>query len=652
MESPEIVRVRRKDTTKGPPLRILSLDGGGVRGYSMLIILQELMHRTFVEIEGRAPKRHEIPKPCEHFDLIAGTGTGGLIAIMLGRLRLDIDTCKDVYVRMTRRVFETDKTFAGIPYRSTLFKASKLEEAIRECVREHTVFEDEGNDTLANATPMSPETPGSAGTGSSGVPQRSMSQTSRYSQVGMSPMGGGRPMFGSMRFGNPNALLYDTREHRTKTAVTALYKGTPRDAPAAFLRSYDSRKEPAPDVNCKIWEAGRATCATGMAFKPIQVGQSVYIDEGPGRYNPAPQVLDEAAQNEWPGREVGVFVSVGTGKPPQRTGSQQPEWWESFLGDNMGSFAEARRRLASKIEGCEGTHQYMKREHLGSRGVNAENYYRLNAEVGVGDFGMNEWNRLSDISTNTRMYLGRKDVEAINLGASAKLAKIHFAKARYERAETRRAAGTDGPQYQNPTNPWDRPLPAAPPPSNPMAVELPGDDMYLQTESFRPGSQLSNNANSGRYSYEHRPSVVDQKYVVVGEDHAPDPPQTPPQQPAYPQQQQQTRPYSPSSPSHYLSRSHGTQNSSNSIPPLQPHSPRHSVDSYQQQPTSPPPLPPKTPLPYPDDDAYGGAPHPADGNGGPRTFTHMGSLGRRLPYPDVEGPPPAVNVGSKPTMTR
>ncbi|KAG9553965.1 hypothetical protein KCU79_g11719, partial [Aureobasidium melanogenum] len=81
--------VRRKDTTKGPPLRILSLDGGGVRGYSMLIILQELMHRTFVEIEGRAPKRHEIPKPCDHFDLIAGTGTGGLIAIMLGRLRLD-----------------------------------------------------------------------------------------------------------------------------------------------------------------------------------------------------------------------------------------------------------------------------------------------------------------------------------------------------------------------------------------------------------------------------------------------------------------------------------------------------------------------------------------------------------------------------------
>src|ERR1700759_4388292 len=130
----------------------------------MLIILQELMHRTFVEMEGRAPRRHEIPKPCDHFDLIVGTGTGGLIALMLGRLRLSIDTCKDVYVRMTRRVFETDKTIAGIPIRSTLFKASKLEEAIRECVREHTIYEDEGNDEFDAPTPTADVTmsPGNA----------------------------------------------------------------------------------------------------------------------------------------------------------------------------------------------------------------------------------------------------------------------------------------------------------------------------------------------------------------------------------------------------------------------------------------------------------------------------------------------------------
>jgi len=180
----------------------------------MLIILQELMHRTFVETEGRAPKRHEIPKPCDHFDLIAGAGTGGLIAIMLGRLRLDLETCKNVYVRMTKRVFETDKTIAGIPYRHTLFKASKLEEAIMECVREHTVFEDEGNDnddSMASSAdlrrPMSPVSPVNR-------MNRSSSTASRYSQIGMTPV---RPRLGGMRWGSPNARLYDNREERTKT---------------------------------------------------------------------------------------------------------------------------------------------------------------------------------------------------------------------------------------------------------------------------------------------------------------------------------------------------------------------------------------------------------------------------------------------------
>jgi hypothetical protein len=189
----------------------------------MLIILQELMHRTFVETEGRAPKRSEIPKPCDHFDLIVGTGTGGLIALMLGRLRLDIETCKDVYVRMTKRVFETDKTIAGIPYRSTLYKASKLEEAIRECVREHTVFEDEGNDqgddpvydANSPSSPTLPMVPGSAY--SQGRMNRSPSVASRYSQIGTTPITDFRGPLAASRWGKPNALLYDTRENRTKT---------------------------------------------------------------------------------------------------------------------------------------------------------------------------------------------------------------------------------------------------------------------------------------------------------------------------------------------------------------------------------------------------------------------------------------------------
>ena len=62
-----------------------SLDGGGVRGLVSLLILRRLLYL----VNHRSP-----PKPCEVFDFIAGTSTGGLIAIMLGRLvrRLFPDT--------------------------------------------------------------------------------------------------------------------------------------------------------------------------------------------------------------------------------------------------------------------------------------------------------------------------------------------------------------------------------------------------------------------------------------------------------------------------------------------------------------------------------------------------------------------------------
>ena len=183
----------------------------------MLIILQELMYKAFNEAEGRAPTRDQIPKPCDYFDLIAGTGTGGLIAIMLGRLRLDLETCKEVYVRMTRKVFETDKTFAGIPYRSTLFKASRLEEAIRECVREHTIFEDEGNDGSDPSKINIPTSP-TGSTLSGGYDMRQSMSSSRASHMPTSPRSG----YSSRQWGNPNAFLYDERQNRTKTYANCL----------------------------------------------------------------------------------------------------------------------------------------------------------------------------------------------------------------------------------------------------------------------------------------------------------------------------------------------------------------------------------------------------------------------------------------------
>lgn len=53
-------------------LRLLSLDGGGIGGLSSLLILEHLMERIR-EAEGLA----KVPRPCDRFDMIGGTSTGG-----------------------------------------------------------------------------------------------------------------------------------------------------------------------------------------------------------------------------------------------------------------------------------------------------------------------------------------------------------------------------------------------------------------------------------------------------------------------------------------------------------------------------------------------------------------------------------------------
>jgi hypothetical protein len=636
--------IQRRDTIKGPPLRILSLDGGGVRGYSMLIILQELMYRTYVEIEGRPPRRDQIPKPCDVFDLIVGTGTGGLIALMLGRLRMDLETCKELYVRLTRVVFETDKTFAGIPYRSTLFKASKLEEVIKECVQEHTVFMGEGNDGAeAYLAPTSSQTqPQSRKT-----PRRNPSNASVLSFSAKSPGSQMTRPIWNCGLGNPEARLYDEREHRTKTAVTAIYKGTPKDGRPVLLRSYDSRKEPLVEYDCKVWEAGRATCAVGLAFKPIQVGQSIFHDDGAGTFNPSPEVLDEAVINEWPGREVGVFLSVGTGRREKSFENNQPLWYEGLLG----GFAEARQRLISKIENCEVIHEYMVREHLSRRNVNIENYYRLNVEIGVGEFGMNEWHRLSEISTSTRRYLMKEREQKMVEGVSTKLAKIHRSHQRYERLARDQEIAPDSALLKD----WDVVSPLAvelpaeipqnwPPPSSaspsrqsydsgsdrlPMNIRRTPSPLSPYSARVSSSSNLTNPTTvyHPQHRHQHRFSASDGSVSAQGSSKATTLALSP--------LVQELSTYPAIHSSAWLQATNGIDEKDVAPGDSQPASPYRLV---QAQRIDPPPIPPKTPISSRHNDQY--------------TMSLVGTSGIP-PYPvEEDEPPPVINMARMPDYRR
>lgn len=428
-------------------------------------------------------------------------------------------------------------------------------------------------------------------------------------------------------------MLGYVADHLCPSAVTAIYKGTPKGGAPALLRSYDSRREPAPEFDCKIWEAGRATCAIGLAFKPIQIGQSVFHDDGAGNFNPSPTALDEAVVNEWPGREVGVFISVGTGKRPKGSDANSSLWYEGFLGD----FADARRKLIAKIEGCEKIHELMKREYLVKRGVNIENYYRWNVEVGVGEFGMNEWHRLADISTNTRRYLAREEEQKMVQGASAKLAKIHFAKQRWERLSL---ASPDVAQM-------------VPDIALPLAVELPGDIPMFPMHQPSPSRQ----------SYDSGHEMLPVRASTPSPRSSGEPPRQSPKlnQLSYPAAPPTGTP--PAPPSRFAKppgvsspmQNEGNADDSdrlvvNALTPSQyriaagadkiaitgpDDHPRRFEDPLMQPaplrvrpPSGPPPLPPKTPLPEHQANYRASAPV--------------------LPYPLDEEAPPVVNMARKP----
>lgn len=238
------------------PLRILSLDGGGVRGYSALLILRDIMARV-QDVEGS-----ENPiLPADYFDLIIGTSTGGIMALMLGRLRMTIDECLEAYRTLAQKAFSAGIFLNTINACSTMIKAGgpsiyneeKLEKCIKRTIGAHT---DGGHDDI---------------------------------------------------------LLHEPSPDACRTAVvTALSADATRPI---LLRSYlpgDPRLR-----TVKVWEAARATSAAPLFFKPVAIGPEKvsYVDGAvTGHCNPTALALEEV-EKLWPDREIGLLLSLGTGSP-------------------------------------------------------------------------------------------------------------------------------------------------------------------------------------------------------------------------------------------------------------------------------------------------------------------------------------------------
>ncbi|KAL8659832.1 MAG: hypothetical protein Q9202_006931 [Teloschistes flavicans] len=88
------------------PLKILTIDGGGLQGISSLFILDNLLKEI-------ARNNHVLggkPRPCDVFDVIAGIGPGGWLALLLGRFQMDVSAALAEWYNLIECITPQTKT--------------------------------------------------------------------------------------------------------------------------------------------------------------------------------------------------------------------------------------------------------------------------------------------------------------------------------------------------------------------------------------------------------------------------------------------------------------------------------------------------------------------------------------------------------------
>ena len=330
-------------------------DGGGVRVYSSLLILKEIME-TIIRLEKSYPDKTtesygpaessyhplEPPKadvwlPCHYYDYIGGTGSGGLIAIMLGRLRMNVHDSILAFEALLKEVFYHRRWFHS---RSLLFWPRAkfdhqiLEQAIQNIVSHHA--------------------PGIHGF----LTNYNFAFNENQCRTIV------------LAFRRQEAWQDTVRKRREIRYLFRTY-GKPLSSGSRLNRDLCL----AHDI--PVWQVARATTASPTFFRPMIIGGHEYVSGSYGINNPCAEIYDEV-QDMNGIKNVDIMLSIGTRK--QRTRSRI----NRFLG--LGSLFEFERipQTMSSMPG----------------------FYRLRIEA-LGPMKIDEWPDGGRVRTNIVSLMGR-----------------------------------------------------------------------------------------------------------------------------------------------------------------------------------------------------------------------------------------------------
>ncbi|KAM5369382.1 hypothetical protein ACJZ2D_008996 [Fusarium nematophilum] len=346
--------------------RLLALDGGGVRGIMALEVLKELMERV-KKRKGLA----KAPPPADYFELAAGTSTGGIMGIMLFRLRMTAQQTIDEYNRIAQTVFSpkiygwnisrvlptgvasfvnNSKTLV----QSSRFDDASMKKAIDEVVEKYGL--DDNDKKLRGDAPL-------------------------------------------QHSGGARVFCCTTAQNRAETVLLRSYKDNNIYAGSIVNNVMKDNQD-----KVTISLAARATSAAPTFFPEVKFPEHkpelTFWDGGLLNNNPIDQLWYsryELVQPEEPPPAISCVISLGTGYI--RPDSPSDSWFQLMgVASEVMDFA-TNTNAKGKDFSRHMTHLNMRGEHKETK------YVRLNPSLGKQEIGLADYNKMKELQELARTYL-------------------------------------------------------------------------------------------------------------------------------------------------------------------------------------------------------------------------------------------------------
>lgn len=283
----------------------LSLDSGGVRG----IVQLETLRAIEQALGGYVPVHR-------FFDLIVGSGTGGLVAMSLATKGRSITNCIELFLATYDRAHAADNESTSLLARLSQVvkdkrktRTSGLHDALKTAFTDH------------------------------------------------------RGLFGEADQFSPDirvAVTLSSETDRQQFIVANYRRSGSNDSDYTLLMRND------PDAGPRTWQAVGAAMADDYNFKSVEIDGQKYTSDGPFGNNPASKASKEVLRM-WPtAHQSMICLSLGTGQNKQRTAMK-------LLGETINSSAMSR-------DACSATKAANSKPHLFGRRRDTETDDSLLAE--------------------------------------------------------------------------------------------------------------------------------------------------------------------------------------------------------------------------------------------------------------------------------